>query len=180
MNSAVNWRILTYSTGIAGLLGLGLFLFSSLHWFASVAIVFFAMIVSLTVANLKDDAPSCFNNSSIVPSDAVLKDWHELPGDGVSVPGSKYKRHPQSVPGDFYVVNGMCLSCGAPHAVAPDLLGWAEGGISHCIWKKQPETSEELERAYQAFAASETECYRYAGNDPKVIECLGANFCDRA
>jgi hypothetical protein len=132
------------------------------------------------VATFKNDAPSRLKNSSTFASDAGIEGWPELPEDGVSVPGSKYKRHPQSAPGFFYVVNGMCLSCGAPHAVAPDLLGWADGGIPHCIWKKQPATPEEFEQAYQAFAASETECYRYAGNDPKVIERLGPNFCDRA
>lgn len=180
MKSACNWRIFAYSTGIAGLFGIALHLFSSLNWFASVAIVFFAMIVSGTVAAFKDDAPSSFNNSSIVPSDAVIEGWPELPGDGVSVPGSRYKRHPQSAPGDVYAVNGMCLSCGAPHAVAPDLLGWADDEMSHCIWKKQPATPEEFKQAFQAFAASETECYRYAGSDPNVIARLGPDFCDRS
>jgi hypothetical protein len=55
----------------------------------------------------------------------------------------KYEAHPESAPGDFYVVNGDCMTCGAPQAVAPDLIGWCEGE-SHCVWKKQPETPAEL------------------------------------
>jgi hypothetical protein len=95
--------------------------------------------------------------------------------------GRKFKAHPQSAPGDFYVVNGECVTCGAPHAVAPDLIGWATGpGYSHCIWKKQPETELELAQAFDAFAASCVGCYRYAGNDPAVIERIGAEYCDRA
>ena len=80
----------------------------------------------------------------------------------------RFKAHLQSAPGDFYVVNGECISCGAPHAVAPDLIGWATNVENeHCIWKKQPETPEELEQALAAFDASEIGCYRYAGGDPQ-------------
>lgn len=180
VKNAVDWRIVAYSTGIAGLFGLGLHLFGGINWFASLAISLFSMIVSIKVAAFRDGESGGFNNSSIVPSNAMIEGLPELPGDGVSVPGSKLKRHPKSVPGDFYVVNGMCLSCGAPHVVAPDLLGWADDEMSHCIWKKQPSTQEEFEQALAAFAASETECYRYAGNDPKVMARLGPDFCDRA
>ena len=56
----------------------------------------------------------------------------------------KFRAHPQSAPGDFYVVNGECINCGAPHAVAPDLIGWADSGDSHCIWKKQPEDARRI------------------------------------
>jgi hypothetical protein len=67
----------------------------------------------------------------------------------------RFKAHPQSAPGDFYVVNDECVSCGAPHAAAPDLIGWATNVENeHCIWKKQPETPEELEQAFAAFNAS--------------------------
>ena len=67
----------------------------------------------------------------------------------------KLVSHPQSAPGDFYVVNQECVACGAPHFVAPHLIGWAsETDFEHCIWKKQPETVEELEQAFAAFDAS--------------------------
>ena len=92
----------------------------------------------------------------------------------------RYKTHPQSVAGDFYVVNGECVSCGAPHAVAPDLIGWAEnvGDFSHCIWKRQPRTADEVEDAIGAVLISEVACHRYAGDDRKIIERLGPDYCD--
>ena len=57
------------------------------------------------------------------------------------------ERHPNSVPGDFYVVKGECLSCGLPHAVASDLIGWIDENQSHSYWKKQPETPAEIKQA---------------------------------
>jgi hypothetical protein len=90
----------------------------------------------------------------------------------------RFKSHPESAPGDFYVINGECISCGAPHAVAPDLIGWATtSGNAHCIWKKQPENEHELAQAIDAFAASCVGCYRYAGNDPAVMERIGLEYC---
>ena len=92
----------------------------------------------------------------------------------------RFKSHPQSAPGDFYVVNDECIACGAPHAVAPDLIGWATNTeYEHCIWKKQPQTPEELEQAFSAFDASEVGCYRYAGDDPKIISRIGPDYCDQ-
>ena len=73
------------------------------------------------------------------------------------------------------------MSCGAPHVVAPDLIGWAsETDFEHCIWKKQPETVEELEQAFAAFDASCIAAYRYAGSDPAIISRIGADHCDQA
>ena len=94
----------------------------------------------------------------------------------------KQEGHPQSAPGDFYVVNDVCISCGAPEAVAPDLIGWADVGEaepSHCIWKKQPETPTELEQAIAAFDASCCESYRYAGKQPAIIARLPPQCCDQ-
>ena len=93
----------------------------------------------------------------------------------------KFKSHPQSAPGDFYVVNDECITCGAPQAVAPDLIGWStDSGYTHCIWKKQPETQAEMVQAFDAFAASCVGCYRYAGTDPAVMERLAPEWCDYA
>jgi hypothetical protein len=92
----------------------------------------------------------------------------------------RFEAHPQSAPGDFYVVNDECLACGAPHVVAPDLIGWGNSKYPHCIWKKQPETKEELEQAFAAFDASEIGCYRYAGTDRSIMGRVGAEFCDHA
>lgn len=88
----------------------------------------------------------------------------------------RFPAHPESAPGDFFVVNHECTACGAPHAVAPDLIGWSEGG-DHFIWKKQPETPEEWEQAYAAFAVSCVEAYRYAGADPTVVTRIGPALC---
>jgi hypothetical protein len=92
----------------------------------------------------------------------------------------RYKAHPLSAAGDFYVVNNECVSCGAPHAIAPDLIGWAEAvdNFSHCIWKRQPLTADEVEDAIGAVLASEVACHRYAGDDQQVIDRLGPDYCD--
>ena len=93
----------------------------------------------------------------------------------------RFPSHPQSAPGDFYVVNHECLGCGAPHVVAPGLIGWADdSGYAHCIWKKQPETEAELEQAVAAFDVSDIGCHRYAGNDPLIMRRIGADYCDHA
>ncbi len=90
---------------------------------------------------------------------------------------AKCERHPESVAGDFYVVNGECITCGTPHVIAPDLVGWAKDE-KHCCWKKQPETAEELERAIEVIKVSEVGCHRYAGTDPAVMTQIGREFCD--
>jgi hypothetical protein len=77
--------------------------------------------------------------------------------------GPKFTPHPESSLGDFYVEKGQCLACGAPHVVAPDLIGWAINDVHHCIWKKQPETPVELEQATNVFDVQELGCHRYSG-----------------
>lgn len=90
----------------------------------------------------------------------------------------KFTPHPKSAPGDFYVVNGECLACGVPHVVAPDLVGWADEKVTHCLWKKQPETPAELERAFAVLEAQELECHRYAGTDPAILNRVLSTYCD--
>lgn len=94
------------------------------------------------------------------------------------MPAPKLTPHPESAPGDFYVENGMCISCGVPHAVAPDLMGWTDDKMSHCIWKKQPETSEELDQAIAVLEAQELGCHRYAGGEPAILKRISAEYCD--
>ena len=99
----------------------------------------------------------------------------------------RYKAHPQSAPGDFYVVNNECVSCGAPHTVAPELIGWAENvDQSHCVWKRQPQTAQEIEDAIGVILVSEVACHRYAGDDQRVIDRrirldleYGSTMCER-
>ena len=52
--------------------------------------------------------------------------------------------------------------------------------MSHFVWKKQPETPEELEQAFTAFDACCLGCYRYAGNDPAIMQRVGQACCDQA
>ena len=78
------------------------------------------------------------------------------------------------------MVNEECVACGAPHVLAPDLIGWAKDTeYEHCIWKKQPETADELEQAFAAFDVSEVGCYRYAGNDAAIMNRIGQEYCDQ-
>jgi hypothetical protein len=94
------------------------------------------------------------------------------------MPAPKFIPHPQSAPGDFYVENGMCITCGVPHTVAPDLMGWADEKTSHCIWKKQPETRGELDQAIRVLEVQELGCHRYAGNDPAILKRISPEQCD--
>jgi hypothetical protein len=89
------------------------------------------------------------------------------------------EREPQSVPGDFYVEKNMCLACGIPHVVAPDLVGWVDDAErTHCYWKKQPETEQEMQQAFAIFDAQEAGCHRYAGHDQAIQERVGWGNCD--
>jgi hypothetical protein len=92
--------------------------------------------------------------------------------------GRKFLAHPQSAPGDFYVEEGQCLACGLPHVLAPDLIGWAEGQNHHCVWKKQPQTSAELERAIAVLQGQELACHRYAGHSPEILDLVSTEYCD--
>jgi hypothetical protein len=90
----------------------------------------------------------------------------------------KFTPHPKSAPGDFYVEKGQCLACGLPHVVAPDLVGGTDEKVQHCIWKKQPQTPAELERAIAVLEAQELECHRYAGTDPAILNRVSSTYCD--
>jgi hypothetical protein len=79
--------------------------------------------------------------------------------------------HPLNAPGDFYVENGECISCGAPESVAPDLIAWETipgDPHVHCYFKKQPADSFELKQAIDAIAVSCCGALRYTGSDPKA------------
>jgi hypothetical protein len=92
--------------------------------------------------------------------------------------GPRFKPHPRSAPGDFYVEDGCCLACGVPHVVAPDLLGWVDTRRRHCFWIKQPETPEELARAIEVLQKQEVGCHRYAGSDLEVLQRISPENCD--
>jgi hypothetical protein len=81
--------------------------------------------------------------------------------------------HPKNAPGDFYVENTECMTCGYPHVLAPDLIGWeldAEGRESHCYFKKQPETPLEVEQAVNAVKGSCCGALCYSGSDREILK----------
>jgi hypothetical protein len=90
----------------------------------------------------------------------------------------KVERHPKSVPGDFYVENEQCLCCGVPHVIAPNLIGWVDDERSHCYWKTQPETTQELEQAISVLGARELDCHRYMGSDQAILRRIPPTCCD--
>lgn len=95
---------------------------------------------------------------------------------------SKYVPHPRNAPGPFYVVNGCCTACMAPHVEAPSLMGFDEAE-GHCFFGRQPADEEELYRAVRAVRSSELQCLRYGGDDAGVLRRLAeigeADACDR-
>lgn len=83
---------------------------------------------------------------------------------------TKRERTLLNAEGDFYVEKDTCLACMAPEYSAPDLMGYdSETG---CCFKKQPVTSEELERAIEAVEVSCIAALRYCGNNPEIIQKL--------
>jgi hypothetical protein len=94
----------------------------------------------------------------------------------------KYERYPENAPGPFYVQNGCCTACMAPHAEAPSLMGFDEQH-SHCYFRKQPQTNEETYRAIRAVWSSELDCLRYAGDNPQIqrrlAEVGAGELCDK-
>lgn len=93
------------------------------------------------------------------------------------------KPYPKNAPGPFYVVNSECMTCGYPHVLALDLIAWdtdAEGRESHCYFKKQPETPQEIDQAVDAINGSCCGAVRYAGSDPEIIQKLNDVGCEDA
>jgi hypothetical protein len=84
----------------------------------------------------------------------------------------KLSRYPENSRGDFYVENEVCINCGAPEAVAPDLIEHSKIEYGHCYFKKQPETNDEIERAINAIAVSCISGLRYGGKDEKILRRL--------
>ena len=94
---------------------------------------------------------------------------------------TKYIEHTQ---GDFYVLDGVCITCGAPEAEAPDLIEHQKSEYGHCYFKKQPETEDEIERAINAVAVSCIAGLRYRGTNENILKKLyeiGEQYqCDNA
>lgn len=81
--------------------------------------------------------------------------------------------HPNNAPGPFYVEKDCCVSCDAPRLEAPDLIGTDDQEYGyHCYFRRQPETSDEIERAIRACAVSCVRAVRYAGGNPRILKRL--------
>jgi hypothetical protein len=94
------------------------------------------------------------------------------------------ERFPENAKGDFYVENGVCITCYAPEAEAPNLIDHSKIEYGHCFFKKQPETVEELELAINAMQVSCINGIRYGGKDENILNKLYElgmeNECDHA
>jgi hypothetical protein len=42
-------------------------------------------------------------------------------------------RYSENSQGDFYVENGVCITCGAPESEAPDLIEHSQNAYGHCF-----------------------------------------------
>ena len=89
---------------------------------------------------------------------------------------SERKRYPENAPGHFYVEADLCILCGTPAAVAPDLVEMNE---NHCYFKKQPSTQAEIEHAINAVNSCCCGAYRYRGADRAVIARLDVQAWDK-
>jgi hypothetical protein len=83
----------------------------------------------------------------------------------------------ENAPGPFYSEEDGCITCGAPHVEAPELMSWyidpsGTNQLSHCFFKRQPETPEEIQHAINAMHSSCVENLRYADRDPAILETL--------
>ena len=75
--------------------------------------------------------------------------------------------HRANCEGPFYVVDGDCMSCGAPEAEAEGMMSHDRSG--HCFFTTQPENSEQNDAAIRSLLASCCGAVRYAGNDQSIL-----------
>lgn len=81
------------------------------------------------------------------------------------------KPHPRNIHGDFYVEDGCCTACDVPFYYAPNLFKYDETEM-HCFVAKQPTDDDEMYQMIKATRASEVECIRYKGNEPRILRRL--------
>lgn len=88
--------------------------------------------------------------------------------------------HKSNVPGDFYVEDGCCTSCGMPTTEAPDLFEYDADG--HCFVRKQPTAADEVNRMILAFEVQDIGCIRYRGKNRaiqiRLVESGEGEQCD--
>lgn len=79
--------------------------------------------------------------------------------------------HLKNAPGSFIVSAGECMACGAPEAVASDLMAHVESD-GHCYFHRQPATAEEIDRACEAVLISCCGAVKYVGDDASIQQRL--------
>lgn len=86
------------------------------------------------------------------------------------------KRYKLNAPGDFYVEDGACISCGMPFHESPDLIGedTSDDIGYHCYFKRQPSNNTEIKDAIHAMEVSCCGALHYSGADEKVIKMIVA------
>ena len=91
----------------------------------------------------------------------------------------RFKAFTKNTVGDFYVMDGCCTCCGAPHAEAPSLIQMSADDIDFdvnnsdtwsCYFKKQPSGEAEVKLAIDACEVSCMQAVRYGGSDPTIIQ----------
>src|SRR5262245_21664454 len=84
---------------------------------------------------------------------------------------SPQRPHPDNAPGDFYVECDCCISCEAPYAEAPDLMGRPGSSPRNrgCYFRRQPTSPEEITRACDAVQISCVEAVHYKGSDRNIL-----------
>ena len=78
------------------------------------------------------------------------------------------------------MANTECVTCGYPHALAPELMEWeldSDGHSVHCFFRKQPGTMLELLHAVKAVEGSCCGAVRYHGSDAETIKMLKEAGC---
>lgn len=81
-----------------------------------------------------------------------------------------HKPHPDNAPGDFFVEDGCCTSCGVPMAEAPELFSWNE---TQCYVSRQPTRAAELGRMLRVLRQQDVYCIHYKGNNPRLVKEQG-------
>src|SRR5437879_8042639 len=96
------------------------------------------------------------------------------------MPKGPRSRHHHNVDGPFYVVNGECMSCGAPEIHSPMLMSHDAHG--HCFFTRQPANPHETNEAIESTWASCCGALRYGGTDDGTLIRLAemglAEQCD--
>ncbi|WDI32507.1 ferredoxin [Hyphococcus flavus] len=76
------------------------------------------------------------------------------------------KPYPRNAPGEFFVADGCCITCGMPVETSPEFFSWDdEKGEqdNHCFVKRQPKTDKEFESVLAAMKAADVGCIYYCG-----------------